>query len=39
MAAMQPMNLFPNMLLLTTIVVGLLDSILAVMLGAWIYRP
>lgn len=39
MAAMQPMNLFPNMLLLTTIVVGLLDSIPAVMLGAWIYRP
>lgn len=39
MAALQPMQLFPNVLLLATIVVGLLDSIPAVLLGAWIYRP
>jgi len=37
--ALQPMNLFPNTLLFTTILVGLLDSILAVLFGAWIYRP
>ena len=39
MMGLQPMNLFPNVLLFTTIGVGLLDSILAVLLGAWIYRP
>ena len=38
-AALQPLNLFPNSLLFTVIVVGLLDSIPAVLLGAWIYRP
>jgi hypothetical protein len=37
--ALQPMELFPNVLLFTTIAVGLLDSIPAVALGAWIYRP
>jgi hypothetical protein len=39
MAALQPMQIFPNVLLLTTIVVGLLESIPAVLLGAWMYRP
>jgi hypothetical protein len=39
MMALQPMDLFPNMLVFTTIVVGLLDSIPAILLGAWIYRP
>jgi len=39
MMALQPMNLFPNALLFTTIAVGLLDSIPAILLGAWIYRP
>lgn len=38
MIALQPLDIFPNVLLLITIVVGLLDSILAVLLGAWIYR-
>ena len=37
--ALQPMDLFPNVLLFTTIAVGLLDSIPGVLLGAWIYRP
>jgi len=37
-AALQPLNLFPNSLLLTVIAVGLLDSIPAVLLGASIYR-
>ena len=37
--ALQPMHLFPNVLLFTTIAVGLLDSIPAILLGAWIYRP
>jgi hypothetical protein len=37
--ALQPMDLFPNLLMFTTIAVGLLDSIPAVLLGAWIYRP
>jgi hypothetical protein len=37
--ALQPMHLFPNALLFTTILVGLLNSIPAVLLGAWIYRP
>ena len=37
-AALQPLNLFPNSLLLTVIAVGLLDSIPAILLGAWIYR-
>ncbi len=35
--AMQPMDLFPDVLLFSTIAVGLLDSIPAVLLGAWIY--
>jgi len=39
MMALQPMDLFPNMLVFTTIIVGLLDSIPAILLGAWIYRP
>jgi len=39
MMALQPMHLFPNLLIFTTIVVGLLDSVPAVLLGAWIYRP
>jgi hypothetical protein len=39
MMALQPMNIFPNVLVFTTIAVGLLDSIPAVLLGAWIYRP
>ena len=38
-AALQPLNLFPNSLLFTVVVVGLLDSIPAILLGAWIYRP
>jgi hypothetical protein len=38
MMALQPMDIFPNVLLFTTIAVGLLDSIPAVLLGAWIYR-
>lgn len=37
--ALQPMHLFPNSLLFTTILVGLMDSVPAVLLGAWIYRP
>ncbi|MGO9256014.1 MAG: hypothetical protein ACLQU1_06905 [Bryobacteraceae bacterium] len=37
--ALQPLKLFPNSLLFTVIAVGLLDSIPAVLLGAWIYRP
>ena len=37
-AALLPLNRFPNALLLTVIAVGLLDSILAILLGAWIYR-
>jgi hypothetical protein len=36
--ALQPLNLFPTSLLFTVIAVGLLDSIPAVLLGAWIYR-
>ena len=36
-AALQPLNLFPNSLLLTVVAIGLLDSIPAVLLGAWIY--
>ena len=39
MMALQPMHLFPNSLILTAIVVGLLDSVPAVLIGAWIYRP
>jgi hypothetical protein len=38
MMALQPLDIFPNVLLFATIAVGLLDSILAVLLGAWIYR-
>ena len=37
-AALQPLDLFPNSLLLTVVAVGLLDSIPAALLGAWIYR-
>ncbi len=36
--ALQPLKLFPSSLLFTVIAVGLLDSIPAVLLGAWIYR-
>src|SRR5712692_9148815 len=36
--ALQPLNLFPSSLLFTVIAFGLLDSIPAVLLGAWIYR-
>jgi hypothetical protein len=36
--ALQPLNLFPVSLLFIVIAVGLLDSIPAVLLGAWIYR-
>jgi hypothetical protein len=32
------LDIFPDFLLFATIAVGLLDSILAVLLGAWIYR-
>ena len=39
MLALQPMKLFPSVLLFATIAIGLFDSILGVMLGAWIYRP
>lgn len=39
MMGLQPMHLFPNWLILATIAVGLLDSVPAVLLGAWIYRP
>jgi hypothetical protein len=38
MMAFQPLAIFPNVLLFDTIAVVLLDSILAVLLGAWIYR-
>jgi hypothetical protein len=39
MMALQPMHLFPNSLIFTTIVVGVIDSVPAVLLGAWMYRP
>jgi len=35
--ALQPLNLFPSSLLFTVIAVGFLDSLPAVLLGAWIY--
>jgi hypothetical protein len=38
MMALQPLGIFPNVLLFATIAAGLLDSIPAVLLGAWIYR-
>ena len=38
MMALQPLDIFPSYLLFATIAVGLLDSILAVLLGAWLYR-
>jgi hypothetical protein len=38
MMAIQPMHLFPNSLIFITIAVGLMDSVPAVLLGAWIYR-
>ena len=36
-AAMQPLALFPNRLLTWTVLVGLFDSVLAMLLGAWLY--
>ena len=36
--ALLPLNLFPASLLFTVIAVGLLDVVLAALLGAWIYR-
>jgi len=39
MMALQPMHLFPDSLIFTTIFIGLLDSAPAVLLGAWMYRP
>ena len=39
MMALQPMHLFPNSLIFTTIVAGLMNSVPAVLLGAWVYRP
>jgi hypothetical protein len=38
MMALLPLDIFPRFLLFATIAVGLLDSIPAVLLGAWIYR-
>jgi hypothetical protein len=38
MMALLPLDIFPNFLLVATIAVGLLDSIPAVLVGAWIYR-
>ena len=38
MMALQPMHLFPNFLIFTTIVVGLMESVPAVLLGAWTYH-
>ena len=35
--ALQPLNLFPNALLFTVIAVGLVDTVPAILLGAWIY--
>jgi hypothetical protein len=39
MIGLQPMHLFPHSLIFTAIGVGLLDSVPAVLLGAWVYRP
>jgi hypothetical protein len=39
MMALQPMRLFPNSLIFARIGAGLLDSIPAVLIGVWIYRP
>ena len=36
--ALLPLKLFPSSLLFTVIAAGLLDTIPAVLLGAWIYR-
>ena len=36
--AMQPMDLFPNYLLILAIALGLVGANLAVLVGAWIYR-
>jgi len=36
--AMQPMDLFPNSLIFTAIALGILDSIPAMLAGAWLYR-
>ena len=38
MMALLPLDIFPNFLLFATIAVGLLDSIVAVLLGAWMFR-
>jgi len=37
MMGMQPLDLFPNQLLFITIAVGILDSVPAMLLGAWVY--
>ena len=39
MLGLQPMRLFPDSLIFTTIAVGLVDTVPAVLFGAWIYRP
>jgi hypothetical protein len=38
MLAIMPMELFPNSLLVTVIVLGLVDANLAVLAGAWLYQ-
>jgi hypothetical protein len=37
MLAMQPMKLFPDVLLLWTIAVGAVDAAAGTILGAWLY--
>lgn len=37
-AALQPLALFPNRLLGLTILIGLVDGVLATVLGAWLYE-
>ncbi len=36
--ALMPLKLFPNQLLFATIGVGLVDAVLAALLGAWLYK-
>ena len=36
--ALMPLTLFPNRLLVTVIGVGLMDAVLAILLGAWLYK-
>ena len=36
--ALMPLELFPNRLLLTVIGVGVMDAIVATLLGAWLYK-